>query len=202
MSQVNQVTTATQTTIANLYISILGRNPEPGGFGFWCDNLADNGNTTAAAANIARGFAGSPEFIGTYGGQTTTQAMTLMYNNVLNRAPDAGGLTYWSGVANALIAAGNGVGDAYALTGALIINTAGTNSSSDTALIVGKQNAAIASGTTAPTTTYTLTTGIDTLVAKNASDVNPISSSAWSSSTSYKHHRYKWYRYLQRHDRY
>jgi hypothetical protein len=164
MAQVNnQVTTATQTTIANLYISILGRNPEPAGFGFWCDRLADNGNTTAAAANIARGFANSPEFIATYGGQTTSQAMTLMYNNVLNRAPDAGGLAFWVAQANALIANGNSVADAYALTGAAIITTAGTNSSSDTALIVAKQTAAISSGTSAPTTTYTLTTGIDTI---------------------------------------
>lgn len=171
MAQVNnQVTTATQTTIANLYISILGRNPEPAGFGFWCDRLADNGNTVAAAANIARAFGNSPEFIATYGGQTTTQAITLMYNNVLNRAPDAGGLAYWVAQANTLIANGNSVGDAYALTGAAIISVAGTNSSSDTALIVAKQTAAISSGTSAPTTTYTLTAGVDTFTGSAGND--------------------------------
>lgn len=172
MAQVNnQVTTATQTTIANLYISILGRNPEPAGFGFWCDRLADNGNTTAAAADIARGFANSPEFIATYGAQTTNGAITLMYNNVLDRAPDAGGLTYWVAQANAFIAAGNSVADSYALTGALIITTAGTNNSSDTALIVSKQNAAIASGLSGPTASYTLTTGVDIFNGAGGNDI-------------------------------
>jgi hypothetical protein len=178
MSQ--QITTATQTAIANLYLSILGRNPEPTGFGYWCEQLAKNGNTQTAINNIAFGFAKSPEFGGIYGGQTTNAAVTLMYNNVLSRAPDAGGLTYWANYANALIASGTAPGDAYALTGNAIITTAGTNGSTDTAAIVAKQTAAVASGTSGnvgptPTSTYALTPGLDTKgnASSSAEDMPP-----------------------------
>ena len=186
MAQVSaQITSATQTTVANLYISILGRNPEPAGFGYWCEQLADNGNTQAAINQIAFGFARSPEFIATYGGRTTAQAVTLMYNNVLDRAPDAGGLAYWTDYANKLIAAGTSVNDAYALTGNAIITTAGTNNSTDTPLIVAKQTAAIASGLSTPTETYTLTTSIDSIQGAQGDDyfLAPLAGAAGTSNT-------------------
>lgn len=162
------VTTTIQTQIANLYIAILGRNPEPAGFGYWCDTLANNGGTTAALNAITLGFSNSPEFVATYGGQTTSAAVTLMYQNVLSRAPDAGGLAYWISVANAYITQGYTVAQAYALTGNSLITLAAANTgTADQTLIQGKEATAIATGTAPPTTTYTLTTGTDTFAGQN-----------------------------------
>lgn len=167
------VTSTIQTQIANLYIAILGRNPEPAGFGFWCDTLANNGGTQAALNAITIGFSNSPEFIATYGGQTTNAAITLMYNNVLNRAPDANGLAYWTAQYNTLIATGNyTVSQALALTGNAIITTAAANTgTADQTNIQAKEAAAIAAGTTAPSTTVALTTDIDTLTIGNNTTV-------------------------------
>lgn len=166
------VTTTIQNQIANLYIAILGRNPEPAGFGYWCDTLANNGGTQAALNAITVGFGKSPEFIGTYGGQTTSAAITLMYNNVLNRAPDANGLAYWTTQYSAYLAQGNTIEAALALTGNAIITAAAANTgTADQTLIQAKELAAVTAGTSAPTTTYTLTTSVDTFTGGSGNDV-------------------------------
>jgi len=158
------ITTAIQTSVANLYISILGRNPEPAGFGYWTNALANNGGTPAAVNAIAIGFSGSPEFVATYGGLTTAQAVNTFYTNILNRTADAAGSTYWQGIANGYIASGYTISQAYALTAnSLIITAAANTGTADAILIANKETAAIATGTAAPSTTYTLTTGIDAL---------------------------------------
>ena len=180
------VSTTIQTQIANLYISILGRNPEPAGFGYWCDALANNGGTTAAVNAIAIGFSNSPEFVATYGGQTTTAAITLMYNNVLNRAPDTAGAAYWVARANTYIAQGYKIAEAYALTGNDIITAAaGNTGSTDQTLIQSKEATAIASGTAAPTTTYTLTTGIDTVTGASNIVVNAADAGAAGTTSTW-----------------
>ena len=168
------VTTAMQNSIANLYIAILGRNPEPAGFSYWVDVYANNNATTNALNSIAMAFGKTPEFIGTYGGRPTQDAVALMYQNILNRAPDAQGLAYWTTFANNLI---NGsvpytVGEALSLTGNALITAAAANTgTADATLIASKQATAVAAGTAAPTTTYTLTTGIDTFVGGSGNDV-------------------------------
>jgi serralysin len=43
---------------------------------------------------VAQHFIDSPEFQATYGNTTDTQFITLLYQNVLNRAPDPGGLQF------------------------------------------------------------------------------------------------------------
>jgi len=160
------VNTTIQTQIANLYIAILGRNPEPAGFAYWTDNLANNNGTAQALQNITLAFSNSPEFVATYGGQTTAAAVGLMYTNVLNRTADAGGLAYWEGIANGYIASGYTIAQAYALTGNAIATAAAANTgTADATLMATKQAAAIASGTAAPTTTYTLTTGVNNITA-------------------------------------
>ena len=157
------LTTAMQTQIANLYISILGRNPDPVGFGYWCDVYANANGTQAALDAIASGFGKSPEFTGIYSGQTTANAVALMYNNILGRTQDAGGAAYWTGIANGYITSGRTVGDAYALTANAMITAAAANTgTADATLIASKQTAAVAAGTAAPTTTYTLTTNANT----------------------------------------
>ena len=48
--------------------------------------------------NVAAGFVASAEFKALYGASPTpTQFVTKLYDNVLHRAPDAGGFAYWVG---------------------------------------------------------------------------------------------------------
>jgi len=156
------ITAAMQTSIANLYISILGRNPDPVGFGYWVDTYANANATPAALNSIASGFGKSPEFTGIYSGKTPTDAVGLMYNNILGRTGNADGVTYWSGVATTLINGGMSTGDAYAsVANQIIVAAAANTGTADATLIASKQVSAIAAGNTAPTTTYTLTTGVD-----------------------------------------
>ena len=74
-----------------LYEATLARQPDPGGFDFWIGQLRGGMSLTTAAS----GFTGSPEFQSTYGSLDDTQFVTLLYNNVLHRAPDPGGLSFW-----------------------------------------------------------------------------------------------------------
>jgi hypothetical protein len=57
----------------------------------WVYDL-DNGRSIQ---DVAAGFVGSPEFVAKYGALDDTAFITLLYNNVLGRAPDAGGLADW-----------------------------------------------------------------------------------------------------------
>jgi hypothetical protein len=152
-----QITTTVQNQVASLYVSLLGRNPDSTGFGFWTNSLANAGDTLQAQNAIAIGFSASPEFISVYGGQTTAQAVNLMYTNILGRAPDANGAAYWTSVANNLIENGTPVGQAYALTGYQLIWTAANNGSSDSAAVNTKIAAAVTQGSI-PGVTTTLTT--------------------------------------------
>jgi hypothetical protein len=153
------VTRAIQDSISNLYISILGRNPDPAGFSYWVDQLANQNNTPQALNSITLNFSNAPEFKATYGSLTTEAAVALMYRNVLNRDADAPGLAYWAQQATNYINAGNTISQAYALTGnALIVGAANNAGTADATLIATKQAAALASGNATPVTTYTLTT--------------------------------------------
>ncbi len=79
--------------IARLYNAYLQRDPDPGGLDYWRGQRIGG----APAATISNSFAGSAEFADTYGPLTNTQFVELVYQNVLNRAPDSGGLAYWVG---------------------------------------------------------------------------------------------------------
>jgi serralysin len=54
-------------------------------------NALDSGYSLST---VAGNFIASPEFQRTYGNVSDTQFITLLYQNVLHRAPDAGGLQY------------------------------------------------------------------------------------------------------------
>jgi hypothetical protein len=49
-------------------------------------------------ATVIDSFATSPESQALYGNQTPVQVITAVYANLFGRAPDAGGLAYWSGL--------------------------------------------------------------------------------------------------------
>ncbi|AMO23983.1 hypothetical protein UC35_15340 [Ramlibacter tataouinensis] len=74
-----------------LYQAAFNRSPDLMGLGFQMAQL-DNG---ASLAQVAGNFIASPEFQATYGALNNTQFVTLLYQNVLHRAPDADGLNFW-----------------------------------------------------------------------------------------------------------
>ncbi|MGZ5199935.1 MAG: DUF4214 domain-containing protein [Telluria sp.] len=75
-----------------LYQAAFDRTPDGGGLGFWISSL-DNGMSLLA---VADGFVHSAEFQQLYGARpATSQLVTAMYQNVLHRAADAGGLSFW-----------------------------------------------------------------------------------------------------------
>lgn len=85
-------------TVYRLYSAVFARAPDAGGLGFWL-NALDNGGPTLSVANS---FVNSKEFNDLYGVNATNATfVTALYNNVLHRAPDAGGLSYWVNVLNA-----------------------------------------------------------------------------------------------------
>ncbi len=74
--------------IYRLYGATLGRQPDTGGFKDWTD-LRSGG---LGLVDIAGGFVGSPEFQQAYGALNNEGFVTLLYQNVLSRLPDPGGL--------------------------------------------------------------------------------------------------------------
>ena len=87
--------------IYRTYKAAFNRTPEKVGFGYWIDQ-ADNG---ASAVQMAEEFVWSTEFQALYDVTTNDSYLTgnnieavvdLFYRNVLGRAPDQGGLTYYT----------------------------------------------------------------------------------------------------------
>ena len=77
--------------VFRLYQALLDRNPDMDGLDDWTGRLADGSDFLAVVA----GFMGSREFLDTYGDTTNEEFVTLLYNNVLDRTPDAQGLATW-----------------------------------------------------------------------------------------------------------
>ncbi len=84
-----------QDSITGLYTAYYNRAPDKAGYDYWNQQASLNGNTSALKA-ISEGFSKHPQFLQDYSSSdTSTQFVTKIYNNILNRAPDAGGLAYW-----------------------------------------------------------------------------------------------------------
>jgi hypothetical protein len=78
---------------ARLYGAYFGRLPDPTGLRYWMAKRA-SGTTVARMSAV---FADSSEFKRTYGSLTNRQFVELVYRNVLGRAGDPSGVTYWTG---------------------------------------------------------------------------------------------------------
>lgn len=75
-----------------LYQAAFDRTPDAGGLGYWIAQM-DKG---AALMQVASEFVQSGEFKQLYGAAPTNPELVAhMYNNVLHRAPDAGGAAFW-----------------------------------------------------------------------------------------------------------
>jgi hypothetical protein len=73
-----------------LYQAAFNRKPDVGGLGYQT-NALDNG---LSLSQVAANFIASPEFQATYGSVDNRQFITLLYQNVLHRAPDEGGMQF------------------------------------------------------------------------------------------------------------
>lgn len=78
--------------VARLYFAFFQRIPDYGGLTYWISRFR-GGESLDAIANY---FAASPEFAQAYGALDNTQFVARVYLNVLGRAPDPGGLSYWT----------------------------------------------------------------------------------------------------------
>ncbi len=78
--------------VARLYSAYFHRLPDTEGWAFW--NLRAGWQTTY---QISEYFEDSPEFKTMYGPELTdAEFITLVYANVLDRRPDAGGFEFWN----------------------------------------------------------------------------------------------------------
>ncbi|MFZ3003302.1 MAG: DUF4214 domain-containing protein [Undibacterium umbellatum] len=78
--------------IVRLYLAAFNRIPDTDGFVFWM-GVHRNGGSNSQIANV---FAHSEEFVSKYGAKlSNSQYLDLIYQNVLGRAADAAGRSYW-----------------------------------------------------------------------------------------------------------
>ena len=78
--------------IYRLYEAVLNRPAEDAGLGYWNWSM-DNGTTLL---EVAADFMKQPEFRTLYGSNPSDQEFIHeLYRNVLDRAPDTGGMLYW-----------------------------------------------------------------------------------------------------------
>jgi|AntAceMinimDraft_12_1070368.scaffolds.fasta_scaffold06413_3 subtilisin-like proprotein convertase family protein len=82
--------------VLRLYDATLGRMPDALGLNNWAAQL----DAGAVLSNVALGFTNSQEFKNTYGSLNSSQFVSQLYLNVLNRAADSTGLTHWVNVLN------------------------------------------------------------------------------------------------------
>jgi mucin-19 len=95
-SLVNTLLTSTEfnmfvAPVSRLYMAAFRRVPDAGGLDNWVAYVRA-GNPLQSAADA---FVASQEFQLTYGSLNDTQYVTLLYENVLGRAPDPAGLADW-----------------------------------------------------------------------------------------------------------
>ena len=83
----------TAQPVVRMYLSALGRTTDPGGLAYWT-RLRKSGTDLHRLAEL---LINSSEFRRRYGTPTNEAYVTLLYQNVLGRAPDGPGLAYWSG---------------------------------------------------------------------------------------------------------
>jgi Ca2+-binding RTX toxin-like protein len=79
--------------IYRLYRATLERDPDAAGLLSWAARLTSG---EAGLVQVTAGFVNSPEFRARYGQTDDTGFVTLLYANVLGRAPDAAGLAHWT----------------------------------------------------------------------------------------------------------
>lgn len=78
--------------LTDMYLAYLDRAPDAVGLFYWASRFSDG----MTLQEVARSFFVQPETIAAYAaGQSTTEFVAKVYDNVLGRAPDQPGLDYW-----------------------------------------------------------------------------------------------------------
>ncbi|MFC0407714.1 5'/3'-nucleotidase SurE [Roseomonas elaeocarpi] len=80
--------------VAQFYEGLLGRDAEAGGFQFWAEQYAAG----TSINSIAGAITGSAEYAQTTGTQDNATFVTSLYEHLLNRQVDDGGLSFWTGL--------------------------------------------------------------------------------------------------------
>ncbi len=79
--------------VYRLYQAAFNRTPDKIGLAYWIEQA----DSKVLLTTIASGFTNSTEFKNTYGNLTDHQFIDQLYQNVLHRAGEAGGVAYWQG---------------------------------------------------------------------------------------------------------
>jgi len=87
--------TTFDSTVNSFYLAFYGRPADPAGLKFWSQQLVNNNGDLGA---ITQAFATSEEAQTRFGSDNATARITDIYEQLFNRAPDAAGLAYWTGV--------------------------------------------------------------------------------------------------------
>ncbi len=77
--------------VTRLYQAALGRAPDQAGLGYWVRSVQAGAPLDALSSS----FLGSAEFTARFGTLDNAGFVTRLYQNVLGRAPDPSGYTYW-----------------------------------------------------------------------------------------------------------
>jgi hypothetical protein len=78
--------------LVRLYWAFFLRGPDKGGLEYWTKKLTGG----ATLSSVATQFAKSSEFQDTYGSVSNSTFVTMIYANIFDRQPDAGGLAFWT----------------------------------------------------------------------------------------------------------
>jgi hypothetical protein len=78
--------------VTDLYLDTLGRAPDAAGLAFWLGRL----RAGVSVASVAARFYSSDEYFDGSGGGTVETWVSDLYEELLGRAVDAGGLAYWT----------------------------------------------------------------------------------------------------------
>lgn len=78
-------------SVVRLYFATLDRAPDRAGLDHWVGHYLDG----LPLASVAQGLMTSPEWTSRYDRVDDAELVTLLYDNVLDRAPDEAGFTYW-----------------------------------------------------------------------------------------------------------
>ena len=79
--------------LVRLYFAFFGRPPDYAGLLYWTDQIRSG----VTLHQVAQQFVLSGEFVGNYGSLADDAYVDLVYHNVLGRAADRAGRSYWTG---------------------------------------------------------------------------------------------------------
>ena len=90
--------TQTAGSVYMLYQATFNRTPDAAGLGYWIAQVDKGANIIST---VAATFVTSPEFVAKYGANPSNASyVDNLYQNVLHRAGDSGGIAYWNGQLN------------------------------------------------------------------------------------------------------